>query len=149
MLKIFKKEKISAFTIIESLVAIFIVTVGFVTVTQIFPLNLKVDKSSEMKTKAIQLAQGKIEELNSKSYDEVNCAGVAPPCTETENQTPEDAQFKRVTSIKFTDPQNSFQEPSPTSTDTEIKKIGITIYWNSATGSGQDSINISTLISRR
>ncbi len=111
-----KKEK--AFTIVESLVAILILTIGFVAVTQIFPFNLKMDKSSEMKTRAIELAQAKIEELISKSYQEINCSGSAVPCNQEESQVVEDTAFKRVTIIKFADPQNGLQEPSPVSKDT-------------------------------
>lgn len=149
MNKFFNKKNQKSFTIVESLIAIFILAVGFTAVTQIFPFNLKIDKSSEMKTKAIELAQAKIEDLFSKSYDEVNCAGVVPPCQQTENQTVEDSSFKRVTSIKFADPQNGLQEPSPPSTDTEIKKIEVTVSWKSLWGSGEDSIKISSLISKR
>ncbi len=138
-----------AFTIVESLVAILILTIGFVAVTQIFPFNLKIDKSSEMKTKAIQLAQAKLEELNSKSYDEINCDGSAVPCTETENQVSEDIAFRRVTIIKFADPQNGLQEPSPISTDTGIKKIEITLYWRSVWGTGENNIKIVSLISEK
>lgn len=145
----FSKKRLKGFTIIEALVAIFILTVGFVAVTQIFPFNLKINKSSEMKTKAVQLAQAKIEEIVSKSYDEVSCAGVVPPCQQTENQTSEDIGFKRITSIKFADPQNNLQEPVPANTDTEIKKIEVTVSWRSTLKSGEDSIKVSTLISKR
>jgi len=148
MKKLFKNKK-KAFTIVESLIAVFILTVGFLAVCQIFPFNLRINKSSEMKTKAIKIAQSKVEELNAMSYDEVNCSGTAPPCVEEEAEAPEDSAFRRVTSIKFANPQNNFQEPSPVSTDTEIKKIEITVSWDSVWGEGEDDVKIFLLISRK
>lgn len=148
-MKILSRKVKKNFTIIESLLAIFILTIGFVSVTQLFPIALRTEKDSEMATKATELGQAKVEDLISRSYDEVKCTASVPPCDETENPVAEDNAFRRVTSIIYVNPQDNFAQPSPTSTDTGIKKVDITLFWKSVTGTGDSSIKISTLIVRK
>lgn len=144
-----KKNNNKSFTIIESLLAIFILIIGFVSVSQLFPLALRTEKSAEMSTRATELAKSKIEELISKSYDEVKCQASNPPCEQTENPSAEDSAFRRKVSIIYIDPQNNFQEPDPPSTDTGIKKIEVTMFWQSAMGIGESNIQIAILMVRK
>jgi Tfp pilus assembly protein PilV len=138
------KRNVSGFTVIESLVAVFVLTVGFIAVTQLFPFNLRTEKSAEMKAKAIELAQGKVEEMSSKSYSEITCSLAAVPCEETESPLAEDNDFRRTLSVSYVSPQDNFQAPVPSNTDTGVKKISVTVFWKAFTG-GEESLTVSTL----
>lgn len=144
-----KLLKIKSFTLIETMVAIFILIVGIVGVSNLFPFSLSQEKSSEMRTQATQFVQAKIEEITSKSYDEIRCSASLPPCEEIESQVPENTSFKRKTQIKFADPLNNLQEPTPPDADTGIKKIEVIVSWKSPFLVSEESINIVTLIAKR
>lgn len=137
------------FTLIEAMVAIFILIIGIVGISQLFPFGLSQEKSSEMRTKATQFAQAKIEEMTAKSYDEIRCSASLPPCEEVENEIPESTSFKRTLKIKFADPLNNLQEPVPPATDTGIKKIEVVVSWKSPLFVSEESLSIVTLITKR
>lgn len=125
-----KNHQSKCFTIIEAVIAVSILMIGFFGVSQLFPFGLSLQKSSEMKTQATQFAQSKIEKIVSESYLEIRCTLSAVPCEEIEDQIPENTSFSRNTVIKFADPFNDLQEPVPSDTDTGIKKIEVTVSWN-------------------
>jgi len=138
-----------AFTLIEAMVAIFILVIGIVGVSQLFPFNLSLERSSEMRSQGSLFAQAKIEEITSRSYDEIRCSSSLPPCEEVEDEIPENASFQRETQIKFADPLNNLQEPVPADTDTGIKKIEVIVSWKSPLLVSEESVSISTLIAKR
>lgn len=141
--------KAKSFTLIEAMVAIFILIIGIIGVSHLFPFSLSQEKSSEMRTQATQFAQAKIEEVISKSYSEIHCTASEPPCEEIEDTIPENNAFKRTTRIKFADPLNNLQEPTPPDTDTGIKKIEVIVSWKSPLLVSKESISIITLIAKR
>ena len=145
MKKLFPEIKKNSFTLIESLLAVFIITVAFVSVTRIFPLSLKVERSSEMRSRAVELAQAKIEELSLLSYEEINCSGNVPPCEETEDPVAEDSSFRRNISIAYVNPPG-FEEST---SDTNMKRIDVTLCWDASFGAGENSIVLSTIITNR
>lgn len=140
------------FTIIELLVAIFILVVGIVGVLNAFPLGVQVARSAKMATVATYLAQEKIEEIISKSYDSILCYGeTLPPCEESKARV--SASFSspfyhywRKTRIDYVDPADGL---STTTNNTGIKKIKVTVYWKSPLKVIEDSIKITTLISEK
>lgn len=142
----FKVKSQESFTIIESMIAVSIIVIAFTAITQLFPFALKIESSSEMKTKAIGISQAKIEDFAGRSYSEIKCGSNNPPCEIEESQLPEDPSFKRVTRITFVDPQNNFLESS---SDTGIKKIEVTVYWKSNFSQGEDSYKLTTFFSQR
>ena len=62
------------FTLVELLVAIFVLTVGIAGVLAIFPIGTKIEKTNQMSAIATQLAQEKMEDIISASYNELNVA---------------------------------------------------------------------------
>ena len=143
------KNNSKSFTLIEAIVAIFILIIGFTGVSQLFPLGLSIGKASEMTTQATQFAQAKIEEVISESYSEIRCTAYEPPCEEIEDTIPENNAFKRTTRIKFADPLNNSQEPVPPDTDTEIKKIEIIVSWKSPLWITEQSVSVITLFAKK
>jgi len=140
---------LAGFTIIEAMVAVFILTVGLIGVSQLFPLSLSLNQSSKMTTQGTQFVKSKIEEITAKSYEEIRCTASLPPCEEIENQIPENPSFKRETKIKFADPMNNLQEPSPPTTETGLKKIEVIVSWHSPILISEESVSTITLITKR
>ncbi len=132
------------FTLIEVLVAIFVLTVGIVAVLQAFPLGTYIQKSSQMTTVAIQLSQAKLEELISKSYDDsLLFVGTT---TESYGTVSGFSSYKRTTRINYYDPNSPSQIPVA---DLGIKKIEITVFWKSPLGVAEKEAKIATLFSQK
>lgn len=139
----FKKE--AGFTLIEVLVAIFILVVGIVAVLDIFPLGTKIWKSAEMATIASQLGQAKMEEIISKSYNEISIGVIEAK----HNLDPPFSFYQRETKVICVDPNSNLSEVVNCSPDPGIKKIEVTIFWKSPLHISEKSINLSSLIVER
>ncbi|MCX6759979.1 MAG: hypothetical protein NTW46_01390, partial [Candidatus Nealsonbacteria bacterium] len=114
-------------------------SVGICGVLVIFPLSLKIIQSSNLATKAVGLAQEKIEDISSNDYDSV------PVGTANENLTGPFDMLTRQITANYVDPANGM---IVSQTDTGIKKITVTISWSSLLSVGQQNITINDLISR-
>ena len=131
----------NGFTLVELIIAIFILIVGIVAVFQSVPLGFKVGKSAQMTTVAAQLGQGEIEEIISKSYNEISIGTIG--------KIPFDHPYdfyQREIRTSYVDPNNNLQE---TGSDLGIKKIEITIFWKSPLGVSEKSFKIASLITKR
>ena len=131
--------KKNGFTLIETATAVFILSVGICGVLVIFPLSLKIIQSSNLATKAVGLAQEKIEEISSNAYDNIFIG------TTSENLASPFDMFARQTTADYVDPANGMAV-SPT--DKGIKKITVIVSWNSVLSAGQQDITINGLISK-
>lgn len=138
-----KRKKLKkGFTLIESLAAIFILTIGISAIFQAFPSGVFVQKTAQMNTIANQLCQEKMEEVVFKSYDEM-AVGIQE---EAYGSMAGFASFKRKTEISYFDPNNPGTVPG---SDLGIKKIKITVYWYSHMGVAEKSVTVSNLFTRR
>jgi type II secretory pathway pseudopilin PulG len=134
----FKKS----FTLLELLIAIFVLTVGILAVFQAFPLGVHIQKSAQMDTVANQLCQAKMEEISSLSYGEISL-GISDDPYGSIVSFP---SYKRRTEISYFDPNN----PSvPPALDSGIKKIKITVFWHSTMGISEKQVIITNLIAQR
>jgi len=129
------------FTLIESLVAIFILSVGILAVLTIFPLGIKIINSSKMAATGIQLGQEKIEEIISLSYEAISMeenieAELPPPFS----------YYRRETRITYIDPLLNLQE---TDTDKGAKKVKVTVSWQPSLTINRKSIELTTIISKK
>jgi prepilin-type N-terminal cleavage/methylation domain-containing protein len=135
------------FTLVEILIAIFVLSVGIVAVLYMFPIGLEVGKSSQMTTIANQLAQAKIEEVMSKSCSELSSG------TSTENygEVSDFPAYKRVTEITClnTDFQPVSCDYDPTNNPNPLKKIKVTMFWKSPLGVSEKTLEIASLIPKR
>lgn len=131
----------SGFTLIEIIVAIFILTVGIYGILSMFPFSMKIIRSSEMNASALYLVQQKMESEVSSSYQSLAVG------TGIENSLPSPfSAYTRETKISYVDPTNNMIE---TQNDMGIKKIEVKVSWNSFLGISRESVNISTLIANR
>ena len=131
-----------AFTLIELLIAIFILAVGIVALLQAFPLGTHIQKSAQMTSTALQLGQAKMEEIISQSYIEIPSGVNEEAYGSIINFSP----YKRKTEISYFNPNNP--EVSPVQ-DLGIKKIEITVFWRSPLGISEKEVKIANLITRR
>ena len=129
----------TGFTTIELLVAIFVLVVGIIGVLNVFPLGIQVAKSSQVTAVAIQLAQGKMEDIASKSYDDI--AG------ESKQQlgSPFNAYSSEV-DVSCFDPNAGILPDCP---DTGIKQVKVIISWELALGIGSKKVEASTFVARK
>ncbi len=135
---IFKTQK--AFSLVEVIIAVFILEVGILAVLAIFPLGVQLIRYSKMTAVAGQLAQEKIEEMISKSYIDISSEPeevLAAPFS----------AYSRKTDITCFD-SNGDSEPNCPA-ETGIKEIKVSVSWASLFGVTSKKIEISTLISKR
>ena len=134
-------SKNKGFTLIELIIAIFILSVGILGVLGMFPLGIQVAKSSEMATVATQLAQAKTEEIISQPYQEIFIGEVI----ESPLPSPFNA-YTRETKASYVDPLLDLQEIG---IDKGIKKIEVTVSWESPLGVTEKNIQMITLINQK
>ena len=123
----------------EAMVAVFVLMLGIVAVLHLFPLGLQTRKFSEMKTVASQLAQAKIEELAISSYDDISIGTT----TEVQLSFPFEA-YSRQLVVNYVD-----SDLLISASDTGLKKIEITVSWNSPLSISQKNVKVINLITGR
>jgi len=134
-------EKRAGFTLVELIIAIFILGIAITAVLGIFPLGMQIIKFSETATVATHLANAKIEEVISTPYKEI------PLGTTTESTLLAPFQrYVREMRVNYVDPSLNLQESS---SDTGIKKIEIIVSWKSSLKISNKNIKITTLISEK
>ncbi len=127
------------FTFLEVIIAISILIIGIVATLQVFPLALNIEKLNQMETQAIFLTQEKIEEKISKSYQDIEII------TETESSLSSPFErFSRETKIIYVD-----SDLATTTLDSGLKKIEVTVRWQSPLRLREKSVNLITLIAEK
>jgi Tfp pilus assembly protein PilV len=138
------KSNKQGITLIEAVVSIAIILVIVITVAKIFPLALKINNHAEQETIATNLAQAKIEETFSLSYDDI-----AIGTSEAKHRLASDTNnpfyyFQRQTAAEYVDINMNHSD-----SDTGLKKIVTTVYWQSPVFKSEKNINLQILISQR
>lgn len=130
-----------AFSLIEVMIAVFILLVGILAVLTMFPFGVRLARYSKMTTIATQLAQEKIEEIISKSY-----ADISKESEQTLGAPFDD--YSRKTDVTCFDPNGVGLSPNCPD-DTGIKEIKVTVSWTSPLRASPQKIELSTLIAER
>ena len=129
----------TGFTFLEVIIAISVLIIGILAVLQVFPLALNIEKLNQMETQAVFLAQEKIEEKISRTYQDVQIT------TEIEDSLPSPFErFSRETKIIYVD-----SDLATTTSDLGLKKIEITVRWQSPLRLREKSVNLITLITEK
>ncbi|MBI5765667.1 prepilin-type N-terminal cleavage/methylation domain-containing protein [Candidatus Falkowbacteria bacterium] len=134
----------TGFTLLEVMIAITILIIGILAVARIFPLALKVAKSAEQATIAINLAQAKIEEIFYLDYDNIPIGAI-----EAKHRLADDMQnpfyyYQRQTVAEYVDSDLNYS-----ATETGLKKITVTAYWRSSVLALEKSRDLIILISKK
>ncbi len=122
------------FTILETMVAILVLTIGITAVLQVFPLCSNIQKSNEMENQAIFLAQEKIEQEIFKTYENIQIGTII----EDPVYSPYE-RFVRETNI-------TLEEAGP---DSGLKKIEVIVRWNSVFSLKKGKMSIVNLVAER
>ena len=129
----------TGFTFLEVIIAISVLIIGIIAVLQVFPLALNIEKFNQMETQAVFLAQEKIEEKISGTYQNIQIT------TEIEDSLPSPFErFSRETKIVYVD-----SDLGDAILDLGLKKIEVTVRWQSPLKLREKSVNLITLIAEK
>lgn len=143
MLK-FKIKTTAGFSVLEALTAVAILILGILTIIKIFPLALMTGAAAKQTTIAANLAQAKAEELVYLDYGNISVGAIEAKHRLALDPNDSLYQYQRETTIAYLD-----SNLNPTGIDTGLKKIMITVFWNSAVSRSEKTFNLETLISQK
>jgi len=129
------------FTLIEAIMAMAIFSVGIMAVLTVFPKGISLGREAKEITVAAQLAQEKIEETLSLSYDDIPIGQVE---ARSKVETDPGSQFyiyEREVNSELVD-ENLFV----TNDDLGLKKIQVKVYWQQP--DGEKNVEIIRLLNR-
>lgn len=132
------------FTIIEAMIAIAVLTMGILVLVKIFPLALKISRSAEQSTIAMNLAQSKAEELFFLDYDSINIGIIETKSRLSDDPDDPFYQYQRQTIVEYVD-----SDLQSSVSDTGMKKITIAVFWRHPLLLGEKSVGLETLISHK
>lgn len=137
-----KKEYLfqKGFTFIETMLAVVVLTIGIIVVVQTFSLALNIERYNQMETQAVFLAQSKIEEQASQTYQNIDCCGVY---SEDNLEAPFD-NFSRLTTVYYLD-----EYLATTTMDTGLKKIKVMVTWPSFLKIRKNEVVLTSLSAKR
>jgi len=127
------------FTILETMVAILVLTIGIIAVLQLFPLCSNIQKSNEMENQAIFLAQEKMEQEIFKTYGNIEVGTIIEDPVSSFYK-----RFTRETRINYVNP-----DMGEIGLNSGFKKVEIIVQWNSVFKLKQGEISIINLVAER
>jgi len=124
----------------EAIVSIFVVGIGMIAVSQIFPFAMRIIGDSQQTSIASNLVIAQIENMQSINYDDISVGTF-----EVKHRLSEDSSnylypFQRETSVSYID--SDFNDSV---TDVGYKKIVVTVYWQSALSRNEKSVSTTIL----
>lgn len=145
----FQKDKKRGFTLVETIIAVFVLVIGIVGVLQAYPLGIKTNRFGKMATMATQLAQAEIEQKFAKSYSEL----LIGTLTEDYGAITDFENHKRATEISCVNSSDlaevacnydAANDPFP------MKKVEVTVSWKSSLlGITERDVTLVTLFGRK
>ncbi|PIT90710.1 MAG: hypothetical protein COU22_00720 [Candidatus Komeilibacteria bacterium CG10_big_fil_rev_8_21_14_0_10_41_13] len=134
-----RKKNNQGMTIIEILLAFAIILVGVFSVITIFPYSLSASKNSVNKTIAINLAQARMEEMISSSYNTLTAGQTVENSLDSIHQ--DFTAFSRETNVTYVD-----EDLADSVTDLGLKKINVNVYWYDLLDKSTSTVSLYTLI---
>jgi len=125
------------FSLTESIIAIFILSLTITSVLTVFLLGVQIVRSSEMATIAVHLAEGEMEEISAANYEDIVSEA------ETQLSSPFD-RFAREVQVSCFDPNETL---SPDCPNTGIKQVKVIVSWTSSLKMLSKSVELTGLIS--
>ncbi len=131
-------------SLIETMVALLILMVAFISLVQSFPYSQTIVKNAENYTKAAYLGQNKLEQLLALSYNNIPVGTVEAKQRLSSDPADYLYYFQRQTTVSYLDGNWQLSV-----SDTGMKKISITVYYTNSISKNENSYNISALASQR
>lgn len=139
-----KKNINHGFTLIEVIVAITVLAVGILSLTEIFPFALKISRSAEQQTVAVNLAQAKIEEMFYLDYENISTGTIEARQRMSDEPANPFYYYERETLAEHVD-----GDLNTSVTETGMKKITTTVYWDSPFFVNEKNTELSIIISEK
>ena len=136
---IFKTKNQQGFSLIETLVALTILTVATSYVIGVFPKGLNSSLSALEETTAVNLAQAKVEEVISTPYDEISTGVIMEGSLSSIGA--DFSRYKRITTVSYVD-----SDLNPSISDLGLKKIKVDVVWLDGLKKSFATTTIYTLI---
>lgn len=105
-----------AFTLIEIIMAMAILTIGIIGVVRLLPVGLRASKSAEILSKAAFLAQEKLEELKLAGFEQLSLPGPSIPLAGEQGQYSWAAEVGEVSLAGVSNPQ-------------DIRRLSLRVSW--------------------
>lgn len=131
------------FSLIEIMVALAVLSTAFFGLIKVFPLGIEMNTSSKNKTVASYLAQDKIESLYSQGYDNIATGTIETKHRLSASNDSYLYNYHRETVVDYID-----GNLTATSGDSGMKRISTTIYYPEGANKGEQSFQVSTIISK-
>jgi len=129
-------------SMLEVVITIAVIAIGIMALTQLFPTSLTSTKTANHETTAVNLAEAKLEEMMSITYDEIPVGTIEAKtrlATSTDNWLYE---YQRQTVVTYVEGENL----STSISDTGLKKITTTVYWYTAATDSERQLELHLLI---
>lgn len=139
-----KSNNQTGLTLLEAAITIAVILIGVITIVQIFPLAFKIGKTAEQTTVAINLAQAKIEEIFFLDYDNIAIGEIEAKHRLSSDPTSPFYSYQRQTVTEYVD-----GNLAGSLTETELKKITVTVYWYHTFLGYESSEEIIILVSKK
>jgi Tfp pilus assembly protein PilV len=131
-------------SLIESVMAMTLLSVGVLSIAVIFPFVIKASQTSERETVAANLAQAKIEEIFYIGYDNLATGTFESKTKLSENPENPFYHYQRETQIINIDGDLNYS-----ASETGMKKITVTVYYNTPHLNLERSIPVSVIIAQK
>jgi len=123
------------FTLIEALIAVFLIVIIFVGIVGAFVASMKILVQSKARATALSLANQRIEEIRNLPYDDVGTVGGIPQgeIPQTETRTLNGIEFTiKTTIIYIDDPFDGVAPDDPIPSD--YKRVKVKVSWPTMIG---------------
>jgi len=130
--------------LIEVVISVTVLAVGLFGLLQAFPHGVQAEKDIEFASIASYLAQAKLEELATLSYDEITPGTLESGAHANSNTDSPFYNFLRTTTVELLD-----ENLTASVTDIGFKKISVVITWPPVLGGEQQTTELVTMISKR
>lgn len=127
-------------TLIEAMVAVFVLTLGIVGILHMFPIGIQTVFLAQTNSVAIKLAQEGKEEMISRPYVDI----VSVP---RQTLSPPFGAYSREIMVTCFDPNGTALMPN--CPETGIRRIEVMVFWRSPVGAVEKSVNLVGLITNR
>jgi type II secretory pathway pseudopilin PulG len=131
----------SGFSIIEAIVAIVVLMIAFVSIVSIFPFSINITGNAQQQSIASAIALSKIEEIRTINYEEMATGIVIPRQAVSLDSDNIWSKFDYQVEVQFLN-----QNLEASLTDSGLKQVKVTVFWQSPVKKTEQSTEISTII---
>lgn len=128
-----------AFTLVEVIVAIGVLTIGVLGIATFFAFSTRIARSASNTSIASNLAQGVLDEQTAKSYEELTSVARTDYTSDTSSPL---NKFQKQIDVSLVDSNLAVSE-----TDIGIKEITVHIYYDES--GSEKSVEIATIKAKR